>query len=418
MNQMLLELLVDRGMPTDAAKLTIEALDIGFVLVLALVSYSLANLFLNRALKSVIAKTKITWDDKLIELNVLARLTHVVPALVIHILAPVAFQSEFLILWTRRCAEIYALLAFVATFYQVLNFGLDIYNTFETSKRFPIRIYLQGIKIIMAAGAIIVTIAILTGQSPLLLLSGLGAMTAIILLVLRDSIQGLVAGIQLVNSDMLRVGDWLEMPSQGADGDVLEISLYTVRVQNWDKTITTVPTYKLISESFKNWRGMDESDGRRIKRAIQIDVSSICFCSPEMIENFKKIKLLKDYIERKQSELAEYNKSHQIEHESVLVNGRRMTNLGTFRCYLVNYLREHPMINDDLTLIVRQLQSTENGIPMEVYAFSSDKNWVNYESIQSDIFDHIFASLPTFGLRTFQRTSGHDALTALSVFES
>ena len=223
--------------------------------------------------------------------------------------------------------------------------------------------------------------------------------------------------VQLISNDMVRPGDWIEMPKYGADGDVIEITLHTVKVRNFDNTITTIPTHVLISESFKNWRGMAESQGRRIKRAIHLDIASVRFCSPAMIEGFKQIELLRDYIEAKRIELADHNRARDVD-ESSSVNGRHMTNLGVFRHYLVRYLRAHPMVNTDLTLIVRQLQSTEHGVPLEVYAFSSDKNWGRYESIQSDIFDHIFSALPQFGLRAYQRPSGHDATQALQLLKN
>jgi miniconductance mechanosensitive channel len=254
---------------------------------------------------------------------------------------------------------------------------------------------------------IIVAISIVIDQSPLILLSGLGALTAVILLIFKDSILGLVAGIQLVANDMVRPGDWIEMPKYGADGDVIEITLNTVKVQNWDKTITTIPTYALISDSFKNWRGMQESGGRRIKRAVYVDVSSVRFCTPEMTAKFSRIKVLEEYIARKQAEMREYNEKHGID-DAVLVNGRRMTNLGTFRAYLVEYLKRHPKIHQDMTFLVRHLQPTELGLPIEIYVCSNDQEWSNYEGIQADIFDHIFASLPEFGLRPFQSPTGSD----------
>jgi miniconductance mechanosensitive channel len=245
------------------------------------------------------------------------------------------------------------------------------------------------------------------GKSPAMLLSGLGALSAVMMLIFRDALTGLVAGIQLSANNMLLEGDWLEMPAFGADGDVIEISLTTVKVQNWDKTISTIPTYALITNSFKNWRGMSESGGRRIKRAIHIDMTSVRFSSPEMIEKYRRMQLLRPYIEKKLQEIKAYNAEHQID-ESESVNGRRITNLGTFRAYLVAYLRNHPMINQEMTFLVRHLAPTDHGIPIEVYVFSSDKVWANYEAIQADIFDHILAIIPEFGLRVFQQPTGAD----------
>ena len=227
------------------------------------------------------------------------------------------------------------------------------------------------------------------------------------MLVFRDSILGFVAGIQLAANRMVSVGDWIEMPAYGADGDVLEVALTTVKVQNWDKTITTIPTYALISESFKNWRGMSESGGRRIKRSVSIDMSSIKFCDLEMLERFEKIQYISGYIEQKKNELKDFNRAMSVDTAS-LVNGRRMTNIGTFRAYVQAYLQNHPKINKDMTFLIRQLPPTENGLPIEIYVFSNDKVWANYEAIQADIFDHVLAVVPEFDLRVYQNPTGAD----------
>lgn len=405
--------LVAWGMAPDTATLTINVLDITGLALTAFVAYHVAQRSLVRLIQRVASKTQTHWDDRLVEKKAFRRFAHVVPAIVIYSLAPLAVTSEAVVLWARRGAEIYMLAAVLATANVVLSVGLDIYNTYEIARRFPIQVYVQVVRILLVAASLIVAISIVTGQSPVLLLSGLGAMTAILLLISKDSIQGLVAGVQLVSNDMVRVGDWIEMPQYGADGDVIAITLHTVKVQNWDKTISMIPTYSLVAGSFKNWRGMAESGGRRIKRSIYLDISSVRFCDAAMIARFKEIELLREYIVRKEAELAEYNLNHDVT-ESVPVNGRRMTNVGVFRQYLVGYLRTHPMINEDLTLIVRQLQPNEHGLPLELYAFSANKEWVAYEGIQSDIFDHIFAALPNFGLRAFQAPTGEDAVRALA----
>jgi miniconductance mechanosensitive channel len=227
------------------------------------------------------------------------------------------------------------------------------------------------------------------------------------MLVFKDAILGLTAGIQLTTNRMLAIGDWLEMPKYGADGDVLEITLTTVKVQNWDKTITTIPTYALISDAFKNWRGMTESDGRRIKRSLYLDISTIRFCDEEMLERFSKIQFIKEYIDQTKQELRKYNKERRVDNSS-LANGRRMTNIGTFRAYIEAYLRNHPQINQGLTLLVRQLEPTPHGLPIQIYIFSKEKRWVPYEDIQSDLFDHFLAVLPEFDLQAFQEPSGKD----------
>ena len=237
--------------------------------------------------------------------------------------------------------------------------------------------------------------------------SGLGAFTAVLLLIFRDSILGLVAGIQLMSNQMVRIGDWIELPKHHADGDVIDVSLTTVKIRNRDKTISTVPTYALVSESFRNWRGMSESGGRRIKRAVHIDVTSIAFCDAAMLDRFKRIQFITEYVERKRAEVEQHNRESKVD-TSVLINGRHLTNIGTFRAYLVAYLRNHRQIRQDTTSLVRQLPVTEHGLPIEIYVFSADQVWANYEAIQADIFDHVLAVLPLFDLRAFQNPTGAD----------
>ena len=313
---------------------------------------------------------------KFVERRSFLRLAHIAPALVIWAMAPrVLIEYPGVAALVRRSAEIY-----------MLAVGL--------------------------LGVVLFALSILLDKSPWVFLTGMGAMTAVTMLVFKDTILGFVAGIQLAANDMVRPGDWIEMPKYGADGDVIEVALTTVKVRNFDNTITTLPTYALISDSFKNWRGMSEKGGRRIKRAIHIDVTSIRFCTPEMIERFEKIEKLKPYIESKQAELVEYNEREGVD-ESVLVNGRRMTNIGTLRAYIISYLRDHPKLHKDMTLMVRQLAPTAAGLPLEIYVFTSDVRWTNYEDIQSDIFDHIFATINEFDVRVFQRPTGADIADGL-----
>ncbi len=380
------------------------------VLLLALLAY-LIHFIVRRVLLKFVTqfarRTRTDWDDVMIQRRLFHRVAQFAPAILVWRLAPATFESDAMVEFTRHTAEIYMLLIGLLVVDSVLSSCNDIYQRFEVSRRIPILGYLQVVKIVVTVAAMIVAASIVIDKSPLLLLSGLGALTAVILLIFKDSILGLVAGIQLVANDMVRPGDWIEMPKYGADGDVIEITLNTVKVQNWDKTITTIPTYSLISDSFKNWRGMSESGGRRIKRAVYLDVSSIRFCTPEMIEKFSRIQVLKDYVQHKQKELRDYNHEHGID-ESVLVNGRRMTNVGTFRAYVIEYLHRHPKIRQDMTFLVRHLEPSEKGLPIEIYVFSNDQAWANYEGIQADIFDHIFAALPEFWLRPFQSPTGHD----------
>jgi len=289
----------------------------------------------------------------------------------------------------------------------LLDAFLEIYRTFEVAKEIPIRGFIQIVKLAVIFIGGIFVLSLVLSKTPFYFLSGLGALTAVLMLIFKDSILGFVAGIQLISNKMVARGDWIEMPKYDADGDVLDVSLTTVKVSNWDKTVTTIPTYALISESFKNWRGMQESGGRRIKRAVYIDMNSIKFCTDEMLTRFASIRFISEYIEKKRKEVSEHNKSLNIDN-SDLVNGRHLTNIGSFRAYVISYLRNHPMINRDMTFLVRQLASADHGLPIEIYVFCKDKVWANYEAIQADIFDHILAIVPEFDLRVFQNPSGSD----------
>lgn len=300
--------------------------------------------------------------------------------------------------------HLWILLFGLLTLFSLLDATREIALRSEKGKSLPLGGLFQGIKIIASALVIILMLALIIGKSPLLLFSGLGAMTAVLMLVFKDPILGFVAGIQLSANKMLAVGDWLEMPKYGADGDVFDISLTTVKVRNWDKTITTVPTYALISDSFKNWRGMQETGGRRIKRSVFIDATSVRFLDKDDLARLREKRLLTEYIEKKLAEITADNRARGLDE----FNGRRLTNLGTFRAYLVEYLKANDKIHNGLTQIVRQLASGAEGIPLEIYAFTNDTAWVAYEGIQSDLFDHIFAVLPEFGLRVFQSPTGYD----------
>jgi miniconductance mechanosensitive channel len=282
-----------------------------------------------------------------------------------------------------------------------------VYERSAISKNKPIKSYIQIFKIIIYIAAAIVILSILLGQPPWYLLTGLGAMTAVILLIFRDTILSFVTSLQISSNDLVRVGDWIEVPAYGADGDVIDIALHTIKIQNWDKTITTIPTHKLIEVSFKNWRGMQATGGRRIKRAVYIDQSSIKFCDHRMLKRFQQMNLLKDYIRTKVEELETYNREHGFS-DTRSVNGRRLTNIGTLRAYITAYLKQHPHLHHGLTTMVRQLNPGPDGLPLEIYCFASSTEWVAYEDIQSDIFDHILAIVPEFELRIFQNPSGRD----------
>ncbi len=384
------------------------------VLLLALVVYGIARRFLIPFLEKLARKSKSDWDDIILQHNVVVRLAHLAPALFIYLLSPVVFAGyEMAIRVVQRVMLLYILIVAFLVVDAALNAFVTIYNSFSVSRRLPIRGFIQIVKLLFFLVIGILALSLVLGKSPAVFLGGLGAMTAVLLLIFRDSILGFVAGVQLASNQMVRIGDWIEMPKFGADGDVIDVSLMTVKVQNWDKTISMIPTYALVSDSFKNWRGMQESGGRRIKRAIYIDMNSIQLCTPEMIERYRKIQVLRDYIDQKQKELRQYNEKHEIDN-SVLVNGRRMTNVGTFRAYLVNYLKRHPQVHQDMTFLVRQLAPTEHGLPIEIYIFSKDTVWANYEAIQADIFDHVLSVVPEFDLRVFQRPSGLDFQQVLS----
>jgi miniconductance mechanosensitive channel len=307
----------------------------------------------------------------------------------------------------KRFAMVFFVLAGVWMLDSILLAIRDIYSKSDMASRRPIRFYLDVVKIVAYIMAAIFIISILTDKSPWGVLSILGGFTVVLMLVFKDTILGFVASIQLSGHDMIRIGDWIEMPKYGADGDVIEVSINTVKVRNWDKTITTIPTYGLVSDAFKNWRGMSESGGRRIKRALHIDMSSIKFCTDEMLERFNKFDFIKNYIAEKQDEIIEYNKEHETD-TSQLINGRRQTNIGVFRAYTIAYLKNHPKIHQDMTFLVRHLEPKQYGLPVQIYVFSNDQAWANYEAIQADIFDHLLAALPEFELRVFQNPTGYD----------
>jgi miniconductance mechanosensitive channel len=348
------------------------------------------------------------WKTALINNKLFPRIALTLQGIIIFVQARLWLDADDKILPVIEViTHLWILLYGLLSIYSLLDTLEDISNSSPTGKRLPLRGIFQSIKLIGATVAIIFAIALLIGKSPVILFSGLGAMTAILLLVFKDPLLGLVAGIQLSANRMLSVGDWLEMPKYGADGDVIDINLTTVKVQNWDKTITTIPTYALISDSFKNWRGMSESGGRRIKRAIYIDMTSVHFLADDDINRLRKAQLLSQYIENKLAEIAAYNAEHNVDPSSA-ANGRRLTNLGTLRAYLEAYLKTNPKIHQAMTCMVRQLHPGAEGIPLEIYAFTNTTAWVAYENIQADIFDHIFAVLPEFGLRIYQAPTGYD----------
>ncbi|MGA9574257.1 MAG: mechanosensitive ion channel domain-containing protein [Lysobacterales bacterium] len=385
-----------------------RAIAVVVVLALAATANFVAKRYILSALTHIISRTKSTWDDAVLRQRTLNRLANLAPALIIYVFTPIALEGlDFTIALIRSALQIYMLVILMLVLDSLLNTFEVIYQDFRAAKEIPIKGFIQVLKLVLYFVTGILVIAILLNKTPVYLLSGIGALAAVMMLIFRDAILGFVAGIQLAANRMVSVGDWIEMPNYGADGDVLEVALTTVKVQNWDKTITTIPTYALISESFKNWRGMSESGGRRIKRSVSIDMSSIKFCDEEMLKRFAKIQYISSYIEKTKNELQEFNQEAKVDTAS-LVNGRRMTNIGTFRAYVKAYLQNHPEINKDMTFLVRQLPPSENGIPIEIYVFSRDTVWANYEAIQADIFDHVLAVVPEFDLRVYQNPTGAD----------
>ena len=368
----------------------------------------IAKRLLVGAVRAFAKQSSSTWDDALVAHNVFGRLVQVLPALIVFVgVSFVPSLPEGVVQLVRNVAMGYMVLMLTLALTAMLSAANTIYSASPLAKDRPLKGFVQLVQIVVwIFGGVMITAAVLD-RSPLLLLSGFGAMTAILLLVFKDTILSLVASVQLSAQDMVRVGDWIEMPQFGADGDVVDVQLHTVKVQNWDKTITTIPTHRLITDSFKNWRGMSQTGARRIKRAIFVDVSSIRFQTQDEVDHFRRFALLKDYIANKEEELVDYNKGLATAVEAE-VNRRRLTNIGTFRAYAYNYLKNHPKIHDGMTLIVRQLGPGPEGLPLEIYCFTNTTEWAVYEDIQSDIFDHLLAIVPEFELRLFQKPAGSD----------
>ncbi|MBE6287315.1 MAG: mechanosensitive ion channel [Mediterranea massiliensis] len=379
------------------------------ILILAGVSRWLCRMLLLKGVTRLVKNSRATWDDILFSEEVLRRFSNLVAPFVLTNFIPLVFAklASGLLVFIVHLCDIYLLITLLKLLNALMKALYAVYSQKEHLRNRPLKGLLQTGQVVLWFVGVILVIAILFNKQPLSLLAGLSASAAILMLVFKDSIMGVVSGVQLSANDMLKVGDWITMPKCGADGTVIEVTLNTVKVQNWDNTIVTIPPYLLVSDSFQNWRGMSESGGRRIKRSINIDMTSVSFCTPEMLEKYRKIQLLKDYIEQTEQVLTEYNAQNKIDN-SVLVNGRRQTNLGVFRAYLTAYLKNMPRVNQGMTLMVRQLQPTDKGIPMELYFFSANTDWGATEDLQSDVFDHLLAIIPEFGLRVFQSPTGAD----------
>jgi miniconductance mechanosensitive channel len=409
--------LLQQGVDASQARLWTTVVESLLIVGLAVLANFVAKRVVVRGLARLTARTATRWDDRLLRRRVFHRLSHLAPALVIYHFAPAVLADyERSVAAVQNGCLIYMLVAAGWVVSGLLDGGEDILSDSPAGRDLPVKSFVQVAKIILFGVTAIAVLSLVIGKSPVILFSGLGAMTAVLMLVFKDPILGFVAGIQLSANQMVSRGDWIEMPKYGADGDVIEVALTTVKVQNWDKTITTIPTYALISESFKNWRGMSESGGRRIKRAVYIDMSSIRFCDEAMFERFSRIQHVANYLAQKREEIAAWNREHGVDPASA-ANGRRLTNVGTFRAYIAAYLRHHPMIHPDMTFLVRQLAPTSQGLPIEIYVFSRDQDWSNYEGIQADIFDHVLAVAPEFDLRLYQSPSGGDVKELRAAFD-
>jgi miniconductance mechanosensitive channel len=392
------------GMPLDD-------ISTGVLVMASLIFAALSYLFVRRgvvsAMNIVIHRSKVSWDDIFMRHKVLEKFSYVVPALVMNLLIPLAMKDHVLVSsLIDRLLSVFIVVMLVRAIYSALDAANEIADVMLVSRRLPIKSFVQLFKLFLFFVAIIISISVLANQSPVYFLSGLGVATGLVMLVFRDTILGFVAGIQLAANRMVSTGDWIQMDKYGANGSVVEVSLTTVKVQNWDNTLSMIPAYALVSDAFKNWQGMSDSGGRQIKRAVSINIESIHFLSEEEYARLSKVNYLKGYFAKKNEEIAQFNTS--IEDADMPVNRRQLTNIGTFRAYLLELVTQHPLIHNDMTLLVRQLAPTSEGIPIEVYVFTTDVRWSNYEAIQGDIFDHIFAILPEFGLRAYQGPTGSD----------
>ena len=397
----LIHLFTSMNMDSYYSAMFAEGITLFLLIVLGILLMYLSRFIIKKTVYKVILKSENKSDDQIINNKVLMRLCLLIPSvLVMKFLGDSLPDFPNVRHFFMGVCIVYDIIVITMVLFSVVNTTNDIYNMKQTSKMKPMTGVVQSIKIILIIFCVLLIISFLMGKKVSTVIIGLGTLSAVLLLIFQNTILGFVGSIQLTLNDMLRIGDWIVMGQ--ADGTVMEINLTTVKVQNFDNTITTIPTASMVTNQFTNWRGMSESDGRRIKRSIIIDSRSIMFCTPEMIERFKQIERVRPYLEKKEEDIAEYNKANGIDTSSI-VNGRQQTNLGVFRAYIEAYLKSNPKINQNMTRMVRQLQPTEFGVPLEVYVFSLEKDWVKYEEVQSDLFDHIIAAAPLFDLKIYQR---------------
>lgn len=395
---------IDAAM-TQPIKMTILVV---VMLILAFLFWKIGQSLIFKMIERMVRKTSTDWDDVLLEKGAFRKLGHIIPAIVISTLAPIVFSdypgwTSFVI----KLTDAFVALTIIRLIVSIISASDVLLSSSEKFKDKPISSFTQLAKILVYCIGAVFFLSILMERNPIYLFSALGAVSAVILLIFKDTILGFIASIQLAINDMVRLGDWVSVPKYGADGNVIEINLTTVKVKNWDNTITTVPTYSFVSDSFKNWRGMEESGGRRIRRSFNIKMASVKFCTDEMLARYEKISLAANHIQVKKAEIQQDNDARSVDMTSE-VNGRRQTNIGIYRAYLLQYIQQNENINQNMTCMVRQLSPTESGVPIEVYCFSKIKAWVSYEGVQADIFDHVFASINHFDLEIFENPSSSD----------
>lgn len=378
------------------------------IVVLAGIANWVARRVILRLVGHVVERSSARWDDVFLRAGVFTRLSHVAPAGVVALVGRKLFaNNEAWLSAIRTSVNVYLIIIMLMVLNAAATAAVELYEQSATTRWVPVKGFVQGLQLVAFLYGVVLVLSVLLGRSPWYFLSGLGALTAVLLLIFKDALLGLVAGVQISVGRLVQIGDWIEMPKYGADGDVIDVGLTVVKVRNWDKTITTVPTYALTSEPVKNWRGMHESGGRRIKRAIYLDMESFRFVDDQLLGKLLTFRRLRPHFEQKLPELAEHNRREGVD-PARSIEARRLTNVGCFRAYVLAYLREHPQINQDMTLLVRQLAPAEKGLPLEVYAFTNDTRWAVYEGVQSDIFDHLLTVVPEFGLRVYQAPTGHD----------
>ena len=401
----------DSGIDPGLAGLLVNVVGAVALVFLSWLAYLVARRVVLRAIRFLSSKISSDWDKVLIEHKVFTRLSSIVPALVAHVLAPVVFAGvESLAGFVQGLAKVYLVVVLLFTLQALLNGLQTIYQRYDIATRVPIKGLLQAVMLVACFVGSVFIISIVMGREIGTLMAGLGAMVMGFLFVFKDAIMGLVAGIQIATNDTVRKGDWIEMKGHGIDGDVIDVSLTTVKVQNFDKTVVSIPTSKLITEACRNWRGMKNSGGRRIKRPIRIDMRSIRFADEALHGKFQRFDLLKGYLQSRLDEVNVHNQTTNTD-MSELVNGRRLTNIGSFRAYIMAYLKSHPQIRQDRTFLIRQLEPGDNGLPIEIYIFTDTTVWAEYEAIQADIFDHLLAVIPEFDLAPFQNSTGKESIS-------